>query len=351
MKKIIMPLILALLFIGVASAYECYQDHALYSSSCGGKGNGNYLYEGLDYGESCYDDWWTDAVCIVNYGSYVSGGYWVNYTKPDNSVSAMWEIGWYNETGSQIKNFSVPSDCFDAGDYLQFQVESFYDGDISFYGNWSCYNGSSWNSILQQSDVTGQGLYYLEEAVIWNISGSLPIPVFSILYPENQAYNLSVLSLNYTLNYADSCWYSINGQSNTSIKCYSEAINCFPDGYCSYHKRYNSSEIYSKPQINASLDGNYTFMVYGNNSDGIINSSLITFSIATSSPSPSPSPSEEGYDFQSLMLSAGEGLGAFLDAVRNPLVSIVLGFSVVIAVAGIIFALVRFFVLRIRFKR
>jgi len=58
------------------------------------------------------------------------------------------------------------------------------------------------------------------------------------------------------------------------------------------------------------------------------------------SPSPSPSPSPQQQDIvYSVLASSGTGLGVFLEAIRSPLVAIILGIGVILGIVGIVYVL------------
>jgi len=114
-----------------------------------------------------------------------------------------------------------------------------------------------------------------------NISDSIP-PVVSIQFPQNSNYNISILNLNYLSgdNVAlDSCWYSLNGDLNTTLP------GC------------------SNTSITA-VEGSNTITVFANDSAGNTNSSTVSFSVDTIPPSISiQSPANATYNSTSLNLN------------------------------------------------
>ncbi len=93
----------------------------------------------------------------------LSGAYlYVNYTKPSNTVNAIWRIKPYSEG-----NHSVTTDCFNYyPNVVSFRVYSVASlPPLPVQSNWTCYNGT-WKQVYYQS----YNPLVSEEGIYWNIS-------------------------------------------------------------------------------------------------------------------------------------------------------------------------------------
>jgi len=164
----------------------------------------------------------------------------------------------------------------------------------------------------------------VSDAVTFNVLlpllPSTPNATISITYPTNITYNVTVDNLEYEVSDAESCWYSTDlGATNNSLTCGQNVTG-----------------------LNYSVNGTYTWYVYANNSENTLTSDSVTFEVAIPqpSPSPSPSPSPQQQDIvYSVLASSGTGLGVFLEAIRSPLVAIILGIGVILGIVGIVYVL------------
>jgi len=80
-------------------------------------------------------------------------------------------------------------------------------------------------------------------------------PQINIVYPQNMSYSINVSSLNYTIFdiNAQTCWYSLNGTTNTTINCGTNATGL------------------------TSIEGSNTWKVWANDTLNNVNSSSVTF--------------------------------------------------------------------------
>lgn len=92
------------------------------------------------------------------------------------------------------------------------------------------------------------------KTIVFGSEQSLSYPLITILYPENRNYSYNVSDLNYTSTGID-CWYSINGGNTNST---SQVCNL------------NFTNV-------TSTEGSNTWTIYANNSEGMVNSTSITF--------------------------------------------------------------------------
>ena len=147
-----------------------------------------------------------------------------------------------------------------------------------------------------------------------------PNATISIVYPNNITYNSTVDNFEYIVADAQTCWYStVLGMTNNSLTCGQNVTG-----------------------LNANNTGSYTWYVYANNSENTLTSDSVTFEVAIPQPSPSPSPSPSSTQddvLYSVLASSGTGLGVFLEAVRSPLVAIILGIGVILGIVGIVYVL------------
>jgi hypothetical protein len=162
-----------------SSAFGNNLDWAGYSLN---DGNNISLEAELVYQESadsavCGGSWHPNNPCNLTYDSewetsgastYPGGWVYFNYTKPTKAIGANWTKK-YVETGFcmeyLLENQTVPDVCFDQ-DVLQFMVDSINTGDY-FGSNWSCWNGTGWQSLDSHVEYGGCGNYISEEAVWW----------------------------------------------------------------------------------------------------------------------------------------------------------------------------------------
>ncbi|MFA5856930.1 MAG: DNRLRE domain-containing protein [Candidatus Pacearchaeota archaeon] len=208
------------------------------------KDGGIGIYENA-HANTRYDNF--DFYYIPLFANFTS--YPINTTDPIKAIS---NITW-NEFGTnQNNNISV---------------------NISVNG------GSTWYSVNRGGILTGftQGYNLLyrvffntnsSDNIIYlldmNISWKAP-PSVRIVYPLNTTYSSLVNSMNYTISGSstplDSCWYSLNmGETNTSITCGVNITGLI------------------------SIEGNNTWFVYANDSEGSVGSASVTFGIDSAAP-------------------------------------------------------------------
>jgi len=167
MKKQLIIILLFLISINLVSAYECYQETATTSTSCGGLNTGNYTQWGSWAGGASY------TLYDGNWNTYrfATGiGGWVNFTyaKPIGSLNtSLWRVkNSLNITETITKDLIITQSCWYANEtYLILNV--FEDGSQnSVY--WNCWNGTEFEN-LNTTDTTGGALYVYEEAMLWDM--------------------------------------------------------------------------------------------------------------------------------------------------------------------------------------
>ena len=279
---------------------NCYQETANVSTSCGGLDTGNYLAGGL------VENW----ISLPNIydGNWNSRGWWtgggieyiyINYSKPINSIGAIWQVSDGQSGSSNIVNLTIPQSCFNY--YPQTLVLSAGAEDAEG-SNWTCYNGT-W--VVLRNTPTEFSLY--EESITWNIRtgwynnftenitatalqilDSIPLaegintvevcardselnsicenkniildtiyPIPNITYPLlTNYYSQLEDKINWTLieTNPNNCWIEYNN-INSSVNCLD----------------YNAGWTY--------LLGNNTITIYANDSAGNINKSTLIFTV------------------------------------------------------------------------
>ncbi len=172
MKKIIINIILFLFLSSNGFSAWCYQETA----------NQSHISDGsciLNYSGTYYNDpssaWLSSSydfneVFDTNWSSYATatatwyGIVFINYSKPVNSTeNSLWQIK-FNNTIDKV-NFSIPLNCWNQ-DNLQFKVSSQFFTTPD-YSNWSCYNGTNWQYLLNHNLTDPASIY--EEAMWWDI--------------------------------------------------------------------------------------------------------------------------------------------------------------------------------------
>lgn len=179
---------LLLVLSSSATALICLQQFANESSACGGVAGDNYFVEGtttpaINSREAGTDnDWGTYATPANSEASYV----FINYTKPTggrNSSKLELMYGWGPGNRS---NFTIPTNCWEQGDKLEFQLEVNKECGVSncAYGNLTCWNGTGWYEISNQRTDQGGGAQWVEEWMWWNIT--VDETTLNITYPTTE---------------------------------------------------------------------------------------------------------------------------------------------------------------------
>lgn len=140
----------------------CYQESADVAASCGGLDTGNY------YQTLCTNcDNWKDG----SWATYsIDGTYYVNYTIPENALSAVWKTDTsYTDTEHDISN------CTNYNDIYGFKM------NLVYYWNGShtvrqerldCLNSSGdyGTRVFTSAEYTGVGYQVAEEAINWTLA-------------------------------------------------------------------------------------------------------------------------------------------------------------------------------------
>ncbi len=208
------------------SGYEfgsCYQESANISNQTGVDGSCNLNYTGtysfnnnwvntskLIDGKWYDDSGWDGGVTLINHN--LLGEFYINYTKPIESISSEIRFDGYGGGGNEIDR-EIPSDCFD------------YDNDtllIRFSMNITrligyatlhvyCYN-NSWKEIAELSLAVPMSLY--EEAMIWKFTTIPANPYIQInntqIWNHTGEFN-STFSPNQTSNFSSTLNTALNG--------------------------------------------------------------------------------------------------------------------------------------------
>ncbi len=151
--------------VGYSTDATCQQETANVSTSCGGLNTGTYSTSGT----------WDAAVSTLYDGNYNTGactgavantGYlYVNYTTPYKFVGAF--VNHYSNIGATVRNnnFTIPSNCTTGNKIaLKYADDDAGGKRIRIY----CYDGSAYNTLINDS---GDALYYNcinEESIYWN---------------------------------------------------------------------------------------------------------------------------------------------------------------------------------------
>jgi hypothetical protein len=170
----------------------CYQESANVSTSCGGLDTGAYASAELD-------DIWVDIqyASDENWDTYIqhqytTGGgsyFWVNYTKPTGSlITSVWQV----KDGAQTINYSIPAECWDNSNTLQFQLTATWGSYLNYY----CYNSTDWVTL----EVGVIGVEFYEEGMYWDIGQTYPRDtILDVNYlnisdedPDPATYNISL---------------------------------------------------------------------------------------------------------------------------------------------------------------
>src|SRR5688572_28182963 len=127
-------IILAVLFSNMSSAkvtFQCYQETANVSTSCGGLNTGTY--------------------------NKTSNYWYINYTVSSNAVNASWQVKYGVNISSgnpYFYNISIPNQCFNSSIMgLRFYSEIQVSTATSF-GQCLNVTSSSWINITQLSNIT-----------------------------------------------------------------------------------------------------------------------------------------------------------------------------------------------------
>lgn len=221
----------------------CFQESASISNQTSIDGDCD-----LDYSGNYYYDTTSASDCPFNF---------INYTKPEKSVSANWTV----KHGSEAAyNVSIPQTCFDYyPDNILLRVFSQYNYPIDAISYGQCYNGT-WNTITETFISYGGG---------YTLTGSNR----DLVYDGN--YNTGIMSGNACTSVGFSA-YICNGINCTNGTFYEEAmlwdimINAVPAGT-------NFTNLTSSQGFN-----NWT--VYCNDTAGNENQSSVAFNVDTITP-------------------------------------------------------------------
>ena len=156
-KTIIISILLIIALASFASAETVYQENAN-STDCTGS-----WAVGWPCSNSYDGDW--DTFAIAYNGALLS----LNYSKPADSLSAMWQV----KDSAGLYNLTIPDSCFNAdANILMLQANAWTSDWETFYLDWQCYNGTGLE-LLGESNYFGYGQPY-EEGIYWNITAELP---------------------------------------------------------------------------------------------------------------------------------------------------------------------------------
>jgi hypothetical protein len=264
--KIILGIAVMFLFFvvlsGNVSALITYQEDAN-ATQCSGS-----WYDGIGYGcDKVYDADWNTFGLGIDPDNL--GYYYANYTVPLYTTDAIWQTSTVNLTIFEpfptpvIFNGTVPQECL-SGDILQFRVIS---ADFAYGSYWACWNytSSDWtsrsggafsdiNSCGQSFDCGIYGYAY-EEGVFWEIA---PPPLITIQSPMNTTYGTTNIWFNATASSdADTCIVDY-GLGNVTLTNSTGNYN------------YNDTSV---------AQGTHTAIFYCNNTAGLWNSSMVTFTV------------------------------------------------------------------------
>ena len=150
----------------ILPVYQCYQEFANQSTTCGGLDTGTYFKTG-NLVESNFiaiidGDWSTSGAPSGGIGTLAA--LYINYTKPLGSTNATWEMGKtiFQSGGIIFINFSIPDSCFNNGyDKLVLAI----DWQVDNAAHYVCFNSTNWIQ-LGESPNNARGVF--EEAIIWN---------------------------------------------------------------------------------------------------------------------------------------------------------------------------------------
>lgn len=165
----------------LSMAYLCYQETTNKSTASNGICS-------LNYTGGYYDAYLSLEVYDENWSSYyyVSPGcqdFYVNYTIPNNAISAIYTAKYGDGVTTYFINYSVPSTCFRNDKKLNFKFH--YGSDCGGENDFLfCYNST--NSFQTMGDLVSSGIY--EEGVYWNIT-----PILGLCNST-----LNILAINFT---------------------------------------------------------------------------------------------------------------------------------------------------------
>lgn len=260
---------------------NCYQETANISTICGGLATGSYNYTGTWSVSFPASNVFDGNKLTGGWDSGPTGGYaylYVNYTKPDNATSAIWEIT-DGDSGTQYtNNVSIPDICF--SDIIQFEIISKSTASPSDTVTWSCWNTSAWQ-LLRTTPDSDRGAF--EEGVYWNLTHATNFTLDGLnesrVYEWQTYINVSAFdnSLNFCLS-IDYPGYGINytctttGLINLFFLLDDPSVTTFSDGSSDYDYNFpyyswlnNSVEIDSQFNMSSA-----TFSLSGSISDIII---------------------------------------------------------------------------------
>jgi hypothetical protein len=162
MKKLFVMFILIIFMTGFSSAYQCYQEYANRTSSCGGLATGSYNYNPVEFTNpnNMFDGNW-GSFGVGNPGAPILR---INYTKPAYAVGAIFMY----KTNLDFINSTIPANCFSGISdriVLNFAVGNNIDA--------SCFDTESTNNgfIIGSPGATD----FYEDGIFWEIS---PYPLF-----------------------------------------------------------------------------------------------------------------------------------------------------------------------------
>lgn len=144
MNKAILFVFGVFLFCGVATAatYDCWQENAKQSTSCGGLNTGNYSWTGTTWSNitRAFDNNWLTS---TKYSVFANGDFYPTFAKPLNAANtSKLKIS----AGTYLRDVSIPQQCF-VQPQLKFRISINKDGcptctnrNLKTY----CWDGTSW---------------------------------------------------------------------------------------------------------------------------------------------------------------------------------------------------------------
>lgn len=242
----------------------CYQESANTTNQAGTDGNcglsynGNYdiTYPYFDNNSLTYDgNYNTEALSLSTSSNFTN--YYVNYTKPNDVNSAVWQTKTRLGAGDLFLNTTINESCMNVNENISLKLIFIHSPSFADWVEFYCYNGSSWQSLRPSGTTITSSDRLYEEGIYWNVSYLFTKNISDGDYiyncefcdTENCAFSASnysftvdtsaptinitsptpiinygkeglTLNLNWSiLNGAlSSCWYNYNN-TNTSVNC------------------------------------------------------------------------------------------------------------------------------------
>ena len=219
----------------------CYQEFANVSTVCGGLNGGSYSFDSTslsNYDQAIDGDYTTG----ITDGSYATIHMFVNYTKPNNTNSALWQV--FVDGVGPITNFSLSS-CFNSyPDKVVLRISTFHSGSgiPQSSVNLDCYNSTVWKSLYSNIHGGINPMEIYEEGIYWFTNNSLN-NVFYNMSKNNfkQARNnITVFSTDvfnntvnstlayYVYNISSNISFNTNIKNNFNVTIYYSYFNNYP---------------------------------------------------------------------------------------------------------------------------